>query len=115
MYELDDGKDQVMTVLKLALANLAMYVRDRYFPPEYARATWRRLASFLCLPGRVVWRADTVTVELQTFNDRGLNRDLVMLQDRVRETAPRLPHGRLLLCVGDIALTVPELRDRCVA
>ncbi|MDP9350136.1 MAG: hypothetical protein M3P51_01120, partial [Chloroflexota bacterium] len=53
MYELDDSKDQVMTALKLALANLAMWVRDNYFQPEYARATWTRLAPFFRLPGRV--------------------------------------------------------------
>ena len=40
-----------MTVLKLALANLAMWVRDNYFPPEYARPTWQPLASFFPLPG----------------------------------------------------------------
>ncbi len=54
MYELDDSKDQVMTVLKLALANLAMWVRDNYFPPEYACATWQRLAPLLRLPGQVI-------------------------------------------------------------
>jgi hypothetical protein len=32
MYKLDNRKDQVMTVCKVALANLAMWVRDRYFP-----------------------------------------------------------------------------------
>lgn len=43
MYELDHRKDQVMTVCKVAMANLAMWVRDRYFPPSYAQATWKRL------------------------------------------------------------------------
>ena len=36
MYELDHAKDQVMTTLKLALANLVMWTRDRYFPAPYA-------------------------------------------------------------------------------
>jgi hypothetical protein len=44
MYELDNRKDHVMTVLKLALTNLGMWVRDAYFPPDYASATWHRLA-----------------------------------------------------------------------
>jgi len=39
MYELDHRKDQVMTVCKVAVANLAMWVRDYYFPPSYAQAT----------------------------------------------------------------------------
>ena len=34
MYELDSRKDQVMTVCKVALA---MWVRDRYFPPLMCR------------------------------------------------------------------------------
>ena len=32
MYELDNRKDQVMTIFKVALANLGMWVRDHYFP-----------------------------------------------------------------------------------
>jgi hypothetical protein len=32
MYALDNRKDQVMTVCKVALANLVMWTRDRYFP-----------------------------------------------------------------------------------
>jgi len=46
MYELDHHKDQVMTVCKVALANLAMWVRDHYFPASYTHATWQRLAPF---------------------------------------------------------------------
>ena len=37
MYELDHTKDQVMTTLKLALANLILWTRDRYFPATYAK------------------------------------------------------------------------------
>ena len=70
MYELDDAKDQVMTVCKTALANLVMWTRDRYFPASYAQATWARLAPFFRLPGRVVGGPDTVHVELRPFNDR---------------------------------------------
>src|SRR5205807_9722050 len=36
MHELDNRKDQIMTVCKLALTNLAMWVRDRFFPSTYA-------------------------------------------------------------------------------
>ena len=60
MFELDHAKDQTMTVLKLALANLVMWTRDRYFPATYAQATWHRLAPFFRLPGRIVWGRDTV-------------------------------------------------------
>jgi hypothetical protein len=75
MYELDNRKDQIMTVCKVALANLGMWVRDHYFPASYAHASWQRLQAFFQLPGRIVWGTDTVEVELKSFNDRALNRD----------------------------------------
>jgi hypothetical protein len=96
MYELDHRKDQVMTVCKVALANLAMWVRDHYFPAFYAHATWQRLAPFFRLSGSVVRDAATVRVELRPFNDRALNRDLALLCARVNEASPRLPDGRHL-------------------
>jgi hypothetical protein len=96
MYELDHRKDQVMTVCKVAMANLAMWVRDQYFPASYAHATWLRLAPFFQLAGTLVFDACTVHVELRPFNDRALNRDLALLCERVNLAAPRLPDGRLL-------------------
>jgi hypothetical protein len=96
MYELDHTKDQVMTVLKLALANLVMWTRDCYFPATYAHATWHRLASFFRLPGRIVWGTDTVWVELRPFHDRRLNRDLSIVCARVIAASLQLPDGRRL-------------------
>jgi len=102
MYELDHAKDQVMTALKLALANLVMWTRDRYFPATYAQATWRRLAPFFRLPRRIWWGRDTVQVELRPFNDHRLKRDLAVLCQRVEAARPQLPDGRLLvLCIAD--------------
>jgi hypothetical protein len=102
MYELDHAKDQTMTVLKLALANLALanlvlWARDRYFPPEYAHATWRRLEPFFRLPGRIVWGSHIVQVELRPFNDRQLTRDLAELYQRVEGARPRLPDRRVVV------------------
>ena len=97
MYELDDSKDQLMTVVKLALVNLAMWARDNYFPPEYARATWHRLAPFLRLPGRVIVELETVSLELRGFNNRRLNEDLAALSHRAGGLSPTLPDGRRLL------------------
>ncbi len=51
MYELDNHKDQIMTVCKVALANVGMWVRDHYFPAEYAHAGWHRLQPFFQLEG----------------------------------------------------------------
>ena len=97
MHELDNGKDQVMTVMKLALANLGMWARDQWFPPSYAHATWQRLAPFFHLPGRVIWGTDVVRVELRSFNDRQLNRDLVAVCVKVAEARPCFPDGRRLV------------------
>jgi len=96
MYELEHAKDQVMTVLKLALANLVMWIRDTYFPAAYAQATWHRLAPFFRLPGRVVWGTESVEVELRPFNDRQLNRDLETICAQVNAEEPRLPDGQRL-------------------
>jgi hypothetical protein len=49
MYALDNRKDQIMTICKLALANLAMWARDQCFPASYAHVTWTRLAPFFQL------------------------------------------------------------------
>ncbi len=97
MYELDNRKDQVMTACKLALANLAMWTRDHYFPASYAHATWARLAPFFHLPGVVVSTLHTVSVELCPFNDRQYNRDLITLCQRVNEQHVRLPDGHVLV------------------
>jgi hypothetical protein len=96
MYELDNRKDQVMTVCKVAAANLAMWVRDHYFPPSYAQATWKRLLPFFQLPGTITQNAQMVQVELRPFNDRALNRDLAVLCERVNQASPHLADGRRL-------------------
>jgi hypothetical protein len=101
MYELDNRKDQVMTTLKVALVNLAMWMRDQWFPADYAHATWRRLESFMRLTRRVHRHRDRVVLELRPFNDAALRRDLVALCARVTTAAPRLPDGRRMeLMIG---------------
>jgi len=104
MYELDNRKGQVMTVCKLALANVVMWTRDHYFRAIYAHATWARLAPFFQLAGLVRSSQRMVSVELRSFNDRQYNRDLVALCQRVNEAQPHLPDGRLLRF---------SVRDRC--
>jgi hypothetical protein len=97
MHELDNRKDQIMSVFKVALANLVMWARDRFFPSAYAHATWQRLHPFFHLPGRVRWDREVVHVELRPFNTRQLNRDLLAVCQQVNEAQPRLPDGRLLV------------------
>ena len=86
-----------MTVCKVALVNLGMWVRDHYFPASYAHASWHRLQPFFQLSGRIFWGTETVEVELKRFNDRALNRDLEMLCAKVAQEQPRIPDGRRLL------------------
>ncbi len=74
-----------------------MWTRDRYFPATYAQATWRRLAPFFRLPGRIAWGRDSVQVAVRPFNDQRLMRDLAMLCQQVEAAQPRLPDGRLLV------------------
>ena len=109
MYELENHKDQVMTVCKVALANLGMWVRDRYFPASYAHAGWHRLPPFFQLPGRIFWERDRVEVELKPSNDRALNRDLEALCAKVAQEQPRLPDGRSLLFRMQGAAVIPLL------
>jgi hypothetical protein len=52
-----------MSVLRLALVNLVMWARERYFPATHAHATWHRLEPFFRLPGQVMWGKDHVLVE----------------------------------------------------
>ena len=113
MYELNNDKDQVMSVCKVALANLAMWTRDHFFPSDYAQATWKRLVPFFELPGRVSWEQTTVRVEFRRFNDRQLTRDLIALCERARAQAPHLPDGRqLVLSVAPARARNSDLHQR---
>jgi hypothetical protein len=93
----DNRKDQVMTVCKVALANLGMWVRQQYFPAAYARAGWQRLQVFFQIPGRITWGREQVAVELKRLNDRTLTRDLETLCAKVTQMRPCLPDGRSLV------------------
>lgn len=97
MHELDNRQDQVMTVCKVAVANLGLWVRDQYFPASYAQATWHRLVPFFRLPGRLTTTPDTLHVALRPFNDRALNRDLTAICARVAAACLRLPDGHRLV------------------
>ena len=116
MYELDHRKDQIMTVCKVTLANLGMWVRQQYFPASYAHAGWQRLQVFWQVPGRITWGREQVVVELRQFNDRALNRDLETLCAKVAEVRPCLPDGRsLVFVVQGMALLPLDAREPSVA
>ena len=98
MFELDNCKDQLMTVFKLCAANLGMWARDQFFPATYAQAGWARLRPFMDLPGTIAVVGNQTRVTFSGFNDRQLNRDLADVCARVRERQPRLPDGTTLIC-----------------
>jgi len=97
LFELDNTKHQIMSVLKLMLVNLLMWVRDRLFPADYAQATPKALLPFFHLPGRVLTFDDRVLVTLRPFNDRALNRDLAEFCQRVNDAHLCLPTGKVLI------------------
>jgi hypothetical protein len=101
MYELDHAKDQLMTLFKIGLANLGMWVRDHYFGESYHHCGWQRLLPFFKLGGWVTATGSEVKLEVCAFNNRTLARDLEQVCHKVNEGALTLPDGRrLVVAVG---------------
>jgi hypothetical protein len=102
MYELDHAKDQIMTLLKVGLANLGMWVRDQYFGESYQHASWQRLLPFFQLGGWITTTASEIQLEVCAFNNRALVRDLEELCCNVNTSGAYLPDGRrLVVAVGE--------------
>ena len=101
MQELDNTKDQIMTLLKVGLANLGMRVRDHYFGESYQSCGWERLVPFFQLSGWVTATQTEVKLDFSPFNHRGMGRDLQDLCRKVNTGGAYLPDGRrLVLTVG---------------
>jgi hypothetical protein len=102
MYELDHAKDQIMTLLKVGLANLGMWVRDEYFGASYQHCGWQRLLPFFKLGGWVTTTVNEVQLEVCAFNNRALVRDLEEVCRKVNTSRATLPDGRrLVVSVGE--------------
>ena len=93
MFELDDRKDQLMSMFNITLTNLIMWTRDTFFPDTYARATWKTLQPFFRLPGRIETSDTICMVVLRPFNDLALKRDLIQLCHAVNYAQLKLPNG----------------------
>ena len=93
MYELDHTKDQLMTLFKIGLANLGMWVRDHYFGESYHHCGWLRLLPFFKLGGWVTATESEVKLEFCAFNNRALLRDLEEVCRKVNEGVVILPDG----------------------
>jgi hypothetical protein len=101
IYELDHAKDQIMTLLKVGLANLGMWVRDQYFGESYQHCGWQRLLPFFKLGGWLTTTASEMQLEFCAFNNRALVRDLEEVCRNVNDGAVILPDGRrLVVAVG---------------
>jgi len=102
MYELDHAKDQIMTLFKLGLANVGMWVRDQYFGESYQHCGWQRLLPFFKLGGWITTTKSEVRLELCAFNNRALVRDLEEVCRNVNTSGAILPDGRrLVVGVGE--------------
>jgi hypothetical protein len=102
MYELDHAKDQIMTLFKLALANVGMWMRDHYFGESYQHCSWQRLFPFFKLGGGITTTASEVQLEICAFNNRALARDVEEVCRNVNTRGASLPDGRrLVMAVGE--------------
>jgi hypothetical protein len=102
MYELDHSKDQIMTLFKVALANLGMWVRDHYFGESYQHCGWQRLLPFFKLSGQITTTASEVHLEVCAFNHRALVRDIEEVCRNVNTRGATLPDGRrLVMAAGE--------------
>jgi hypothetical protein len=108
MRELDNTKDQIMTLLKVGLANLGMWVRDHYFAESYQSCGWERLVPFFQLSGWVTATETEVRLDFSPFNHRAMGRDLQELCRTVNTSEVHLPDGRRLV------LTAGQRRSGCL-
>jgi hypothetical protein len=91
-----------MTLLKVALANLGMWVRDHYFGENYQHCGGPRLLPFFKLGGRITATGEEVHLEVCAFNNRELMRDMLEVCRNVNSKGATLPDGRrLVMAVGE--------------
>ncbi len=90
MRELDNTKDQIMTLLKVGLANLGMWIRDHYFGESYQSCGWERLVPFFQLSGWVTTTETEVRLDFSPFNHRAMGRDLQELCRQVNASGVHL-------------------------
>ena len=86
-----------MTLFKVGLANLGMWIRDQYFSESYQHCGWQRLWPFFKLGGWITTTASEVQVEFCAFNNRALVRDLEEICRKVNISGAFLPDGRRLV------------------
>jgi prepilin-type processing-associated H-X9-DG protein len=96
MYELDDRKDQLLSVLRLCLLSVLQWLRNAVFPDSYARATYETVKPFIQMGGFVIEHAHSIEVRLDGFWQSAKQRDLEKLVSRCNARQFTAPDGRPL-------------------
>jgi hypothetical protein len=96
MYELDDRKDQLLSVLRLCLVSVLQWLRDAVFPDAYAHATYETVKAFIQMGGFVIEHPRFVEVYLDGFWQSAKQRALEELVARCNARQFTAPDGRLL-------------------
>jgi hypothetical protein len=96
MYELDDRKDQLLSVLRLCLLSVLQWLRAAVFPDAYAHATYETVKAFLQIGGFVIEHPHSIEVRLDGFWQSAKQRDLEKLVSRCNARQFTAPDGRPL-------------------
>ena len=102
LYEIDTEKDQIMTHLKVALANSALYARENYFGEKYLRALPQTLHRvFFSQAGYVEESAKEINIILDAYRDPVLQADVLTACDALNQRQIRTFDGKLIRISGD--------------
>lgn len=97
LYEIDTEKDQIMTHLKVALANSALYARENYFGEKYLRALPQTLHRvFFSQAGYVEKSTDEIKIILDAYRDPGLQADALAACEALNQRQVRTFSGKLI-------------------
>lgn len=96
MYELDNRKDQFLSVLRVFMVNVLQWLRDTVFPESYLHATYKTLVPFLQMGGFVLEGTDCLDVRFDGFWDSAKQQDLKEVVSRCNAEQFTAPDGRVL-------------------
>ena len=97
LYEVDTQKDQIMTHLKVALANSALYAREHYFGHKYLRALPQTLHRiFFSQAGYVEESANQIHILLDAYRDPALQADVMAACETLNQRQITTFDGKLV-------------------
>lgn len=95
LYEIDTEKDQIMTHLKVAVANCALYAREHYFGQKYRHALPQTLHRvFFGQAGYVEESAQEITITLDPYRESELYADVLAACEAVNHRQIRTFDGK---------------------